>query len=177
MANRRAGRVSEIDTAGAGLALQKLVGLQLAEISSIVDVRSFGFRSQVEQHSANNELSYALDLHCAWRIEAGETLMTGRADFFERATDNRDETWQPGDVWGNVQDEMLTELLGLYDRGRRVVINSGLGLVVTSVLIDPFGGFQMDLSHGLRLAVFPDGGRDEKWSLLSLTTDYRFVLV
>jgi hypothetical protein len=43
------------------------------------------------------------------------------------------------------------------------LINSTGQLVVQAVLVDDFGGFELELSGGFRLQVFPDGSRAEDW--------------
>ena len=105
---------------------------------------------------------FALHIQCPWRIVNSEGIVTGSADYYEPAEAGA-EVEKNDSHTGNLQQRRLGDLLGSYDATTRSLVNSTAQLIVQSARADDFGGFELELSGGFRLQVFPDGSREEDW--------------
>lgn len=134
-------------------ALGTLVGLQLVSTWTAAATRTFEFSPAGKP---DGDPAFSLMIECAWRIETGTDILVGSEDY---SLDAR----EIGENFENRQDELLFRLLGGNEPGG--LTNVGLGLVVETVVADPWGGFQLSLSGGYRLVVFPTGSDQIQWML------------
>jgi hypothetical protein len=81
-----------------------------------------------------------------------------------------DDSWDPANG-GSLQEAVLRELMGDQSRLSRSILNRTDKLVVTHVSADAFGGFLLDLTVDLRLAVFPGGSLGEQWRIFQPDRD------
>lgn len=152
-------------------ALFPLLGLPLWAISRAANMEGFHFG---ERHFTTSRFGnrapievgeYALHVQCAWRIVDSERIIVASRDVYEPAGELADEPanfdW---DVHGaNRCDERVSALLAMHDQRP---------LHVTTVTADVYGGFQLFLSEGYALQVFPnDSCPGERWRLFKPDTD------
>jgi hypothetical protein len=102
-----------------------------------------------------------LGLECPWRVEKHDVIVAGAEDYYEKAEDNTDESWEAGTPTGHLQDQGLAELFGELRGG--YVINTGTGFVVESVEGDRFGGIRIRMSESCTLEVFPASRSQMEW--------------
>ena len=142
--------------------LKKLIGFQLFKSWNIFGTRMFYFAAPNSKPSDDGD--YRLTLECPWRIEAGNRILVGSEDYGIRADDNSDPNWnRVEDQWGHRQDQKLEAILGEMTNG--VIHNRGAAFVVEHAMADSLGGFQLHLSGGYLLAVFPTSEADMEWLL------------
>ena len=142
--------------------LKELIGLQLFKSWNIFGTRMFYFAAPNSKPLDDGD--YRLTLECPWRIEAGNRILVGWEDYGTRADDNSDPNWnRVEDQWGHRQDERLEAIFGETKNG--VIHNKGDALVVEHATADGLGGFQLHLSGGYLLAVFPTSEADMEWLL------------
>lgn len=154
-------------------ALNELIGLQLFKSWNIFGTRMFYFAAPNSKPLDDGD--YRLTLECPWRIEAGNRILVGWEDYGIRADDNSDPNWnRVEDQWGHRQDQKLEAVLGMTASG--AIHNTGPDLIVKGATADSLGGFQLHLSGGFLLAVFPTSEADMAW-LLSGRTGRRISLM
>ena len=143
--------------------LRELIGLQIFKAWNIFGTRIFYFAgADLGARTADGD--YRLTLECPWRIEQHDRVVVGSEDYGLRADDNSDPDWNPTEMqWGHLQDQKLLEIFGKSRNGE--IYNTRRELVVTSVKADTFGGFQLALSGGYALTVFPASVSDMEWLL------------
>jgi|HubBroStandDraft_1064217.scaffolds.fasta_scaffold102117_3 hypothetical protein len=142
-------------------AIKGLLGLQLFKSWNIFGTRMFYFAASGSV-DRRDDGDYRLTLECPWRIEQDGHILVGYEDYGERAEDNLDPEWDPKTMQhGHLQDAILTKILGSSEGG--AIFNSGASLIVESVHADAFGGFQLGLSGGYKLSVFPAGNAILEW--------------
>ena len=144
-------------------ALSKLVSLPLAIARDAASMKNFQF-GLIRPHSSGTGTvgEYALHIQCPWRLVREGGILTGSADFYEPAEANKEvdlRDWRAG----NLQRKRLGEVLRSFDDATRSWVNGTGELVVASVAADDLGGFELVLSGGFRLQVFPCGSRGEDW--------------
>lgn len=146
--------------------IKPLVGLQLSFARRAADMRNFGF-GKIREVKKGTVADYALHIQCPWRIESTEGIVTGRLDLWEPAKLDEEEENDDLESWdyeeGNLQDILISELLGGYDPETRTYINNTPMLFVEQIQADCFGGLGLSLSGGYRLVLFPAGSRGEDW--------------
>jgi len=143
--------------------LKELVGLQLFKSWNIFGTRMFYFAALGFENKADDG-DYRITLECPWRIEQHDRIVVGSEDYGLRATGNSDPAWNPTDMqWGHLQDQKLEEILGESKNG--AIFNTRSELVVESVKADSLGGFQLRLSGGYALSVFPASVVEMEWLL------------
>lgn len=108
---------------------------------------------------------YALHIQCPWRIEGGNQIVVGSSDYYSRADDNLDASWEPGTVTGHLQNQILGTLFEGIDVDGRSYINQTAHFEVTKVSSDCFGGAMVFFTGGYVLVLFPSGSRGEAWRL------------
>ena len=147
-----------------------LVGQRLIRSRNLFATRIFFFgQSNLQDDAA----LYTLGLECAWRIEKDGAIVVGAEDYYERAQDNADESWEVGMPSGHLQDQGLAELLGEIKGG--YVVNTGAGFVVESVDGDRFGGFRIRMGECV-LSAFPASRGQMEW-ILSPPGDRSLILM
>jgi hypothetical protein len=157
-------------------ALKVLLGLHLSIARNAGNMKGFHF-GKTTRRETGLVGQYALHIQCPWRLDSTSGVVTGSDDFYVRGDDNLDENWEPGTVTGHLQNQILAQLLGGYDQQTRSYISTEERLNVTSVRADGFGGFELELSGGYRIVVFPAGSRGEYWRLLSPGVSTAHVVV
>jgi hypothetical protein len=135
-----------------GQSLSKLISLPLSIARDAADMKNFQFGAIRPHPSGKGTVgSFALHIQCPWRLTQDEHIVTGADDYWEPAEADGEvdlEDWRGG----NLQRKRLSEIL-----------SGASELVVRSVVADDFGGFELFLSGGFRLQVFPGGSRGEYW--------------
>ena len=140
--------------------LNELITFQLFKSWNIFATRIFYFVASRQNQVGNGD--YRLTLECPWRIEQGDRILVGSEDYWLRAEGNTDTNWNATDMqWGHLQDQLLERIMGEEKNGS--IFNSGANLVVENVRADDLGGFQLGLSGGYVLSVFPSTGREMEW--------------
>jgi hypothetical protein len=119
---------------------------------------------------------FALHIQCPWRIVTREGILTGSADCYE-PTEVGGEVVANDRQKGNLQQKRLGDLLRSYDASTHSWVNSTGQLIVRSVLVDDFAGFELELSGGFRLQVFPDGSRGEDWRFFAPGSEEGHVVI
>jgi hypothetical protein len=153
-------------------ALGELIKLKLFKSWNVFGTRMFYF-GPVGQDAAEDG-AFRLTLDCPWRIEQYSRILVGYQDYGLKASDNSDPNWNPqDDQLGHLQDQKLKEILGATEGG--YIFNVRNILVVESVRADAVGGFQIGLSGGYALSVFPLGVDEVEW-LLSRPTGGNLAL-
>lgn len=158
-----------------GNALAELVGLQILATNDVCGVRCFHF-GEWHVHEDGERASFGLQIHCAWRIEDNDRIVTGSGDCFSRTDGNEDPSWEPGDPGGHLLEERLRGLFGSYEPGNDLCENQTASLRVLSIDAERFGGFRMQLSGGYTLVVFPRGSKVEEWALIRAAGEAQFVI-
>ena len=133
--------------------LQEIVGLQVFKSWHVFATRMFYFADPRCKDQPENG-GYRLALECPWRVEQYDRILVGSDDYGERATDNSDPDWNPSDMQrGHLQDQKLVEIMGEDRNG--AIYNTQSELEVETAAIDSLGGFQLSMSGGYRISVFP----------------------
>jgi len=147
--------------------LSKLVSLRLAIARDAGNMKNFQF-GVIRPHPAGKGTvgEYALHIQCPWRLLHEGDIVTGSADYYEPAEMDDEVDLQDGQA-GNLQRKRLGETLRSYDAATSSWINGTGELVVESIVVDDFGGFEISLSGKFRLQVFPSGSRGEYWRLFA----------
>ena len=157
------------------LELQKLVGLELAAAARAGDMLSLHFGPLSLRHRRGRDVlmgRLALHVHCPWRVEGPDGLITGRADAWEPIEPLSGAAYQDGD-WeraGNLQDRRVAEWLGIPDLPREDP-RAGVAdrpRTVLATRATPFEGAEIDLAGGYRLVLFPHDSRSESWRLFRM---------
>jgi len=119
----------------------------------------FGNREPVEVGD------YAIHIQCAWRIVDSERIIVASRDMYEPVGELEEV---PADFDWDVQganrcDERVSALLALHTQRP---------LQVIAIAADVYGGFQLILSEGYALQVFPNAScSGEHWRLFKPGTD------
>ncbi len=143
--------------------LLQLVGLTLSVARDAGSMKNFQFGNVGPHPFGKGTIrEFALHIQCSWRIVGREGIVTGSADYYEPVEAGAEVDVNDSDA-RNLQQERLGALLRSYDKSTRSLVNSTAQLMVQSVLVDDFGGFELELSGGFRLQVLPDGSREENW--------------
>lgn len=113
--------------------------------------------------------AWALHIQCAWRLEVGSSIYTGRSDLWEPETEPGDDfDWQTWDFEaGNLRDKRMSLLFGDALDNPGVAAKPRDRIVVEDVQADNFGGARILMSQGYCLNIFPDGTRSEDWRFFS----------
>ena len=157
--------------------LLRLVGLHLSIARDAGSMKNFQFGTiGLHPFGKGTIGEFALHIQCPWRIVSNEGIVTGSADYYEPVEAGTDE--EANDLQtGNLQQKRLGDLLGSYDASTRSWVNSTAQLIVQSALADDFGGFEIELSGGFRLQVFPDGSREENWRFFAPGSEEGHVVI
>jgi hypothetical protein len=143
--------------------LQKLVALPLSIARDAGNMKNFQFGAIRSHPSGTGTVGqYALHVQCPWRIITSNGIVTGSTDFYEPAEEEKEVVLQDAKA-GNLQQKRLGDLLQSYDASTRSWVNGTGQLVVQTVQVDEFGGFELELSGDVRLQIFPCGSRGEDW--------------
>ena len=147
--------------------LSALVGLRLLGIGRAADMATLTFGS-----SDDDPRPWHLHVQCAWRLEGPEGIITGRADLWDSENPD-DPAWleipHAYDRYRNLLDARL-------DRFHRETDSLPEARILTAVCADALGGFELDLSGGFRVAVFPGSSRGEHWRLFRRGGGEHFVV-
>jgi hypothetical protein len=156
--------------------LLRLVGLRLSIARDAGSMKNFQFGIIGPHPFGKGTIGeFALHIQCPWRLVGSEGIVTGSADYYEPVEAGADV--DPNDFEaGNLQQERLGDLLR-YDASTRSWVNSRDQLTVQSVLVHDFGGFELELSGGFRLQVFPDGSREENWRFFAPGSEEEHVVI
>ena len=138
--------------------LSALVGQRLVQSRSFLATRHFYFGRANREDEAR---FYTLGVECPWRIRRNNTVVVGSADYYEKADNNTDESWQAGSPLGHLQNQRLGELLGTLEGDR--VINTGAALTVEFVTAHACGGLGIGLTESCVLELFPASSREMEW--------------
>jgi hypothetical protein len=154
--------------------LQHLIGLKLTSSSRAANMECLKFGDLLlERNSAGEEFQigeYGLHLQCPWRITDESKILIGWLDLYEPIDENAeyDENFDWDRPNGNLRDSKIHELI------------KGKDLLVTFVVADNFGGFDLLFNGKMKLSVFPAYSKSdeysEHWRLLSRTPKYHFVV-
>jgi hypothetical protein len=147
--------------------LSSLVGLRLSIARDAGNMKNFQF-GQIRPHPSGKGTvgDFALHVQCPWRFVANNRILTGSADYYESAVEGEEVNLDDRQS-GNLQRKRLQEIFGTYDAETHSLINETDSLTVISVHTDCLGGFDLELSGGFQLQVFPDGSRTENWRFFS----------
>ena len=142
--------------------LQQLVGLELTRTTraGLMECLKFGHLLVSDEGNWLNIGQFGLHLQCPWRLAKNHTLLVGEADVYEQPNEEADydEEFEWDRDMGNLRDQKLATLI------------QQKGLLVMSVKVDNFGGFELVFENQVKLIVFPtlsskaDGG--EYWRLI-----------
>lgn len=113
--------------------------------------------------------AWALHVQCAWRLEVGSSIYTGKSDLWEPESEPDDDfDWQAWDFEaGNLRDMRMALLFDDTPDDSGVAAKPREPIVVEDVQADIFGGARILMSRSYCLSIFPDGTRSEDWRLLS----------
>jgi hypothetical protein len=142
--------------------LSALIGQRLIRSNNYCATRNFYF-GQGDVHE--DAPIYTLGIECPWRVRTGDVIIVGSEDYFQKAEDNKDESWEAGTPTGHLQNQKLAELLGELQPGGSIT-NTGQGLRVESVEADAFGGFRIGFGETCALEVFPASAGQMEWILI-----------
>lgn len=147
--------------------LSSLVGLRLSIARDAGSMKNFQF-GQIRPHPSRKGTvgDFALHVQCPWRFVTNNRILTGSTDYYEPAVEGEEVTLDDFRC-GNLQRHRLQEIFRTYDAETRSLLNETDSLTVLSVHTDCHGGFDLELSGGFRLQVFPDGSRTENWRFFS----------
>jgi hypothetical protein len=144
-------------------ALSALIGLRVFKAWNVYATRFFYFAQPDFQNYAEDG-DFWLELECPWRIEHSGEVIVGSDDYGERADNNIDPSWDPKEMQsGHRQDQKLRELMGQESNG--ALLNKTTTMIVERVEADDVGGFQLSLSEGHILSVFPATAIGMQWLL------------
>lgn len=157
--------------------LLALVGLPLSIARDAGSMKNFQFGSVSPLPSGKGTIGeFALHIQCPWRIVSSESIVTGSADSSEPSEVGEDVDLNDGQK-GNLQRKRLGDLLHTYDAITHSWVNTTGELVVQSVLVDDFGGLELELSGGFRLQVFPDRSSGEDWRFFAPGNEEKHVVI
>jgi hypothetical protein len=157
-------------------ALAPMLGKPLCLTKTSGNLRGFHFGTitRTERALAGE---YVLHVSCPWRIEGGSHVITGSGDYYLRADDNDDPSWEYGMPWGTVQQQALRKLFGAVDGETGVIINSDPEFMLVEAFdVDDFGSVTLKLSGGHTLKIFTCSSRGEEWRLLPPADSPHFVV-
>ncbi len=140
--------------------LLHLHGLRLTRVRDFCGTRHFEF-NRVEEEASDATRSI-IGVECPWRLELDDRIITGFEDYSVTAQDDElsgDEVTP----MGHLQDLRLSGALGEIVDGDVVVTED---LVVEASKADRLGGFEIVLSRGRKLAVFPASASEMEWIFL-----------
>jgi hypothetical protein len=152
--------------------LSPLLGLKLSIARYFGNVRLFHFGALSGGGDPCGQ--YALHLLCPWRLENGESILTGLNDWYVPADPISDGDWDAANG-GSIQEAVLSDWMG-GETGLSIM-NRTENLVVTHISVDSFGGFSLDLTGGVRLAVFPCASRGEQWRIFQPGEDSKHFVI
>ncbi len=158
-------------------AVRPLVGLPLSSISYAADMRTFQF-GELRTYKGGRVGRFALHVQCPWRLESKQGILTGKEDWHEPAnsTGEIEGKFDPS-LGGSLQEGKLRKVFRGYDRKLRAIINETGKFRVIAATADSLGGFELQLSGGYRLIVFPAGSVQEAWRLFQPGTQkHHFVM-
>ena len=144
--------------------LSVLVGLKMCIARNAANMKVLHF-GQTRKVNGNTVGEFALHVQCPWRIEHEGRILTGSADYYCRASDNRDDKWEPGNYRGHLQNEIIGRIMTL-DPATKSYFNQGDAMVVTRAHCSDFGDIELDLSGEYRLRAFPSSSQAEEWRLI-----------
>jgi hypothetical protein len=178
------GFAAEAWTEGLGHQIVKafgpLYGMRLSIARNAADMKNFQFGVITTHPSGKGTIGqYALHIQCPWRIVTAQCalripeadlMITGSGDFFEPAEEGV-EVSNENRVTTSLQEKLLSTLFEQFDTETRSRVNVSDRLVVEQVEADDYGGFNMHLSGGFRLQVFPSAKHHEHWRLFAPGTE------
>ncbi len=154
-------------------------GLKLSIARNAASMKNFQFGTITPDPSGTGTIGqYALHIQCPWRIVVSQ-CSPWRLPTRNLMVTGSDDWWEPAEVsdtfdWGDwnknrstpsLQQKLLEELFQEYDSNTKSWVNVSEQLVVEQVEADDYGGFDIHLSGGYRLQVFPSGKSGEHWRL------------
>lgn len=143
--------------------LSAIINLPLAIARDAGTMKNFQFGHIRPRPSGKGSVgSFALHVHCPWRIVSEDRIITGSTDYYEPAA-GEEEPDLDDQSGGNLQRERILALFGSYDPATESLVNDGHKLLVRAVHADRYGGLDIELSDGLRLHVLPSGAGGENW--------------
>jgi hypothetical protein len=134
--------------------------MQLRSSRNFFATRHFYF-GKVSEARHSDRACFTFGVECPWHLRKRGALLVGFEDYYEKAGGDADLSREPGDPSGNVQDQLLMELLGELRNGE--VINTGPGLIVEAVKLQAWGGIRISLSQRHVLEIFPASARAMEW--------------
>lgn len=145
--------------------VEKLVGLKLQYAGRASNLFWLGFGDivQIVRRGRTEETAeYALHIQCSWRITLGNKIVVASRDFYTPNSQwdekNEDFDW---DVQGNNR----------FDERIKTFTKDNGHIEVLQIDSDEVGGFNVTLSGGYKLEVFPDSseddGQSEYWRLFN----------
>ena len=156
--------------------LRAIAGMPMWSIGRAADLEWFHFGAQrvVTTHKGGIKTvgDYALHVQCAWRIIGPNGIVVASRDRYYPARGHLDEDlsqfdWDKPGV--NRCDEQVSIFLGKHTE---------TPLVVEAVEADSVGGFQITLSRGYALQIFPDHSSDgEYWRLFQPSMEQEHFVV
>jgi hypothetical protein len=152
--------------------LKPLIGLRLSRIGVAADMRTLQFGDAVARKGGGMVGEYSLHIQCPWRLEDEKKVITGSSDLFLPSAEGEqsDESFDSR-AGGTLQERVLRKLLKGYDQNTKQIVNATNLFTVEDFQADSAGGFNLALSGGYLLSVFPDGTRHEAWRLFRPSND------
>jgi len=157
-------------------ALTKLVGLRLSAAHNAGNMKTLQFGDLQKRGEKGLVGQFALHIQCPWRIERLGKIVTGSLDYYERASDNTNDAWEPGAITGHLQNEILGRLFEGLNDDTRSHVNRSKQLVVEEVTADSFGGARIRMSGDYNLVIFPSGTKGEDWRLFEPSKTPHFFI-
>lgn len=142
--------------------LSSLQGKRLSSASNAGNMKLFGFGAHLVPEAGLLE-EFALHISCPWRIEGPEGVVTGFQDFYEKGAATTDPSWIPTGKGGSLQDEILSNVLGLPSSPQQAQGASSGALYVTSVQVSRLSDLQIDFTQHFRLITFACATIGENW--------------
>ncbi|MBI1375282.1 MAG: hypothetical protein GC159_21395 [Phycisphaera sp.] len=134
--------------------LSPIIGLTLTTARRAANMRTVQFGG-LRPPGRGSVGDYALQIHCPWRIDCADGIVTGSNDLWEPAEREPDFDYADWDYDSslNVQDMQMHLLL----------TRLGDALRVNAIDADNLGGLEVMFESGHTLRLFPAGTRGEDW--------------
>ena len=146
--------------------LSQLIGLEFTRTTRAANMECLKFGHLLSTLKNGKEVNigeFGLHIQCAWRITNETEIIVGSLDCYEQIDEfaeyNENFNWDT--VGGNLRDVRLDKIL------------SENKLIVKSIEVDSFGGFNMAFENGMNLTVFTNSSLknqyNELWRLMNNT--------
>ena len=143
--------------------LQQLIALHLTRTTRAANMECFKFGHLLNADKGSNQIDigeFGLHLQCPWRLTNENQILVADSDLYEQPDENAgyDEDFEWDKTMANLRDIKLDRILKTEK------------LIVSTVVSDNFGGFEIIFNDNIKLTVFPNRSSkaygNEFWRLL-----------